>query len=128
VQALASLLLVEDNRKLFMSEEWSVTGLVLLLDTRFPGVAKQFPIAALHILASNAKCRKQIMAAGACYHLRVLADMEITGAKRLLDRLVTGKLRTLITRTCKYIFYPSLISFFVLFFSLISCSAAPQYY
>ncbi|CAM6025308.1 unnamed protein product [Sphagnum balticum] len=98
-QALASLLLVEDNRKLFMSEEWSVTGLVLLLDTRFPGVAKQFPIAALHILASNAKCRKQIMAAGACYHLRVLADMEITGAKRLLDRLVTGKLRTLITRT-----------------------------
>jgi vacuolar protein 8 len=99
VQALASLLLVEDNRKLFMSEEWSVVGLVLLLDTRLPGVAKQFPIAALHALAGNAKCRKQMMAAGACYHLRVLADMEITGAKRLLDRLVIGKLRSIMTRT-----------------------------
>ncbi|CAK9190602.1 unnamed protein product [Sphagnum troendelagicum] len=98
-QALASLLLVEDNRKLFMSEEWSVVGLVLLLDTRLPGVAKQFPIAALHALAGNAKCRKQMMAAGACYHLRVLADMEITGAKRLLDRLVIGKLRSIMART-----------------------------
>ncbi|CAK9217446.1 unnamed protein product [Sphagnum troendelagicum] len=98
-QALASLLLVEDNRELFMAEEGSVIGLVLLLDTRFPGVAKQFPIAALQPLAGNAKCRKQMMAAGVCNHLYVLADMEITGAKRLLDRLATGKLRSIIRRT-----------------------------
>ncbi len=99
LQALASLLLVEDNRELFMAEEGSVIGLVLLLDTRFPGVAKQFPIAALQPLAGNAKCRKQMMAAGVCNHLYVLADMEITGAKRLLDRLATGKLRSIIRRT-----------------------------
>jgi vacuolar protein 8 len=83
---------MEDNQKLFMSDEWNVIGLVLFLDTWFLGVAKQFPIVALHALACNEKCRKQMITTGACYHLYVLANMEITRAKQLLDRLIIGKL------------------------------------
>lgn len=99
VQALASLLLVEENRKLFLAEDWGIIGLVLLLDTRLQEVRKQFPVAALQALAGNAKCRKQMVTAGACYHLRLLSDMEVRGAKRLLDRLVTGKIRNMLTKT-----------------------------
>ena len=40
-----------------------------------------------------------MVTAGACYHLRLLSDMEVRGAKRLLDRLVTGKLRNMLTKT-----------------------------
>jgi hypothetical protein len=99
VQALALLLLVEENRKLFLAEDWGIVGLVLLLDTRFQEVGKQYPIAALQALSGNAKCRKQMVTAGACYHLRQLADMDVTGAKRLLDRLITGKFRSIISKT-----------------------------
>lgn len=99
VQALASLLLVEENRKLFLAEDWGIIGLVLLLDTRLQEVRKQFPVAALQALAGTAKCRKQMVTAGACYHLRLLSDMDVRGAKRLLDRLVTGKLRNMISKT-----------------------------
>lgn len=99
VQALASLLLIEENRKLFLAEDWGIIGLVLLLDTRLQEVRKQFPVAALQALAGNAKCRKQMVTAGACYHLRLLSDMEVRGAKRLLDRLVTGKLRNMLSKT-----------------------------
>lgn len=98
-QALALLLVVEENRKLFLAEDWGIIGLVLLLDTRFQEVGKQFPISALQALSGNAKCRKQMVTAGACYHLRQLADMDVTGAKRLLDRLVTGKFRSIISKT-----------------------------
>jgi hypothetical protein len=56
---------MEDNRKLFMSKEWNVIGLVLFLDTWFLGVVKQFPIVALHAFVGNEKCRKQMMAIGA---------------------------------------------------------------
>ena len=72
---------------------------MLLLDTRFREVSKQFPIAALQALSGSAKCRKQMVTAGACYHLRQLADMGVTGAKKLLDRLVTGKFRSIISKT-----------------------------
>lgn len=98
-QALALLLLDEENRKLFLAEDWGIIGLVLLLDTRFKEVGKQFPIAALQALSGNAKCRKQMVTAGACYHLRQLADKEVTGARRLLDRLSTSKLRSIISKT-----------------------------
>jgi len=63
---LALLLVVEENRKLFLAEDWGIIGLVLLLDTRFQEVGKQFPIAALLALSGNAKCRKQMATAGAC--------------------------------------------------------------
>ncbi|XP_024401407.1 uncharacterized protein [Physcomitrium patens] len=98
-QALALLLLVEENRTHFLAEDWGIVGLVLLLDTRLQEVSKQYPIAALQALSGSARCRKQMATAGACYHLRQLADMEVAGAKRLLDRLITGKFRSIITRT-----------------------------
>jgi hypothetical protein len=39
-----------------------------------------------------------MMATDACYHLRVVANMEITKAKQLLDHLVIGKLWRFKTR------------------------------
>ena len=36
---------------------------------------------------------------GACYHLRQLADKEVPGAAKLLDKLEGGKLKSIISKT-----------------------------
>ncbi|KAG0570009.1 hypothetical protein KC19_6G132200 [Ceratodon purpureus] len=98
-QALALLFLVEENQKLFLAEDGGIGGLVLQLETRFNEVGKQYPVAALQALSGHGKCRKEMITSGACFHLRQLADMEVPGARRLLDRLEGGKLRNIITKT-----------------------------
>lgn len=90
---------MEENQKLFLAEDWGIVGLVLQLETRFNEVGKQFPIAALQALSGISKCRKQMITSGACFHLRQLVDMEVHGARRLLDRLEGGKLRSIISKT-----------------------------
>ncbi|KAG6557796.1 hypothetical protein Mapa_000563 [Marchantia paleacea] len=97
-QALASLLQVESNCKEFMHEEQGIAGLVQLLDVRNTTVSKQFPIAALSALVGTAKCRKQMVAAGACLHLRSLAEGDVSGSRRLLERLERGKLLRIFSR------------------------------
>ncbi|KAL2621339.1 hypothetical protein R1flu_001544 [Riccia fluitans] len=97
-QALASLLQIESNCREFMHERQGIAGLVQLLDSRNTTVAKQFSIAALCALASSAKCRKQMVTAGACLRLRALAEGEVSGARRLLERLERGKLLRIFSR------------------------------
>ncbi|CAM6123986.1 unnamed protein product [Calypogeia fissa] len=97
-QALSRLLQVESNCKEFMYEEQGIPGLVQLLDIRNTTIAKQFPISALTALVGSAKCRKQMVVAGACVHLRALADTDVAGSKRLLERLERGKLLRMFSR------------------------------
>lgn len=98
-QALASLLLVESNRKEFLQEDKGISGLVALLDSRNMSISKQYPISALSTLVQHSRCRKQMVSAGACYHLGMLAQRDIAGAKRLLERLERGRLRSIFSRT-----------------------------
>lgn len=92
---------MEENQKLFLVEEWGVVGLVQQLDICFhvEVVGKRFPVAALQALAGISKCRKQMVTAGSCFHLRRLAEKAVPGSRRLLERLEGGKLRSIISKT-----------------------------
>lgn len=91
-QAIFNLILVDSNCRAFLKEERSISRMVQLLDPSNQSVAKKFPISALLCLAGKKKCRKQMVAAGACGYLTKLAELETTGAKKLLERLEGGKM------------------------------------
>ncbi|KAJ7562169.1 hypothetical protein O6H91_03G057400 [Diphasiastrum complanatum] len=97
-QALSSLLVVESNRRLFLVEENAISGLVRLLESTDQIVTRQFVMSALFALAESGRCRKQMISAGACYLLGRLADAEVPGAKKLLNRLESGKLRNMLKK------------------------------
>lgn len=91
-QALSTLLLVNSNRREFCKEEKSISRLVQLLDPRNQSIAKRFPISALLALSGSSNCRKRIMSAGARQHLEKLAEMDVAGAKKTLDKIGGRKL------------------------------------
>ncbi|GLJ13072.1 hypothetical protein SUGI_0204630 [Cryptomeria japonica] len=97
-QALSSLLVVETNRREFVKDDKSVARLVQLLDPRNQTVAKKFPLSALLALSTSKSCRKKIAMAGACQHLQKLAEMEVTGAKKILQRIAGSRLRNIFSR------------------------------
>ncbi|XP_021737404.1 armadillo segment polarity protein-like [Chenopodium quinoa] len=91
-KALSSLLMCTVNRKIFRKEERGIVGTVQLLDPLTKVLDKKWPIAVLTTLIHSKKCRKQMVAAGACVYLQKLVELEIEGAKKLLDCLGRGKL------------------------------------
>lgn len=91
-KALSSLLMCTVNRKIFRKEERGIIGTVQLLDPLTKVLDKKWPIAVLTTLIHSKKCRKQMVAAGACVYLQKLVELEIVGAKKLLDCLGRGKL------------------------------------
>lgn len=97
-QALSALLVVQTNRKEFIKDDKSVSRLVQLLDPRNQTVAKKFPLSALLALSTSKTCRKKIATAGACQHLQKLAEMEVAGAKKILQRLAGSRLRNIFSR------------------------------
>ncbi|KAH9313705.1 hypothetical protein KI387_022332 [Taxus chinensis] len=97
-QALSSLLVVETNRREFVKDDKSVSRLVQLLDPRNQTVAKKFPLSALLALSTSKSCRKKIAMAGACQHLQKLAEMEVVGAKKILQRIAGSRLRNIFSR------------------------------
>eukprot|EP01018_Ginkgo_biloba_P018512 Gb_40346 [translate_table: standard] len=60
---------------------------------------KKYPIPILLSLSNNAKCKKQMAAAGACIYLEKLAEMEVGDAKKLLEHLERGNLWNIFGRT-----------------------------
>ncbi|KAA0061651.1 hypothetical protein IC582_010032 [Cucumis melo] len=101
VRALASLLTVRSNRKELMKDEKSVMRLMQMLDPKNEVVGKSFPIAIVTaVLAGGSKgCRKRLLEAGAYQHLQNLADMNVAGAKKALQRLNGNRLRSIFNRT-----------------------------
>ncbi|KAF5746112.1 ARM repeat superfamily protein [Tripterygium wilfordii] len=99
--ALVSLLTVRSNRKELVRDEKSVTRLVQMLDPTNELIIKKFPVmvAAAILSGGSQGCRKRLMAAGAYRHLQKLAEMEIAGAKKALQRLSPNKLRSIFSRT-----------------------------
>lgn len=97
-QALSTLLLVNSNRKEFCKEEKGILRLVQLLDPHNQSIGKRFPMSALLALSGSSTYRKRIMSAGARPHLEKLAEMNVAGAKKTLDKIGGKKLLSIFTR------------------------------
>ncbi|XP_010250571.1 PREDICTED: vacuolar protein 8 [Nelumbo nucifera] len=97
--ALSSLLLHTGNRRVFRKDERGITSTVQLLDPLIQNLDKKYPISVLASIVQSRKCRKQMVAVGACGYLQKLVEMEIDGAVKLLESLSRGKLWGVFART-----------------------------
>ncbi|RLM58752.1 hypothetical protein C2845_PM18G07840 [Panicum miliaceum] len=100
-RALAALLASSGAcRKLFRRDERGVASAVQLLDPAGAhGVDRRFPVSVLLAVAQSRRCRKQMVAAGACGFLQGLMAAEVDGAKRLAECLGKGKMLGVFPRT-----------------------------
>jgi hypothetical protein len=91
-KALSTLLVCTNNRKIFKKSEKGVVSLVQLLDPKIKKFDKSHTVSALELLVASKKCRKQVVAAGACLHLQKLVEMDVEGAKKLAESLSRSKI------------------------------------
>ncbi|XP_045815627.1 protein spotted leaf 11-like isoform X2 [Trifolium pratense] len=97
-QAIASLMILSENRREVKKDDKSVPNLVQLLDPSQQNTAKKYAVCCLASLSSSKKSKKLMISYGAIGYLKKLIEMEIPGAKKLLERLERGKLRSLFSR------------------------------
>ncbi|KAG6420417.1 hypothetical protein SASPL_116944 [Salvia splendens] len=99
-KALLSLLTVNSNKKEFVRDEKSLMRLVQMLDPRNEVVSKKFPVAVVAALVAGGSqgCRRRLVAAGAHGHVQRLAEMDVPGAKKALQRLSANRLTSIFTR------------------------------
>ncbi|XWS75796.1 hypothetical protein CRYUN_Cryun01aG0122900 [Craigia yunnanensis] len=100
-QAIVSLLTVRSNRKELVRDEKSVMRLVQMLDPKNEAVSKKFPLMVVTAVLGGGSggCRKRLVAAGANKHLQSLAEMEVAGARKALQRLAGNRLKSIFSRT-----------------------------
>ncbi|KAJ0054203.1 hypothetical protein Pint_01959 [Pistacia integerrima] len=100
-QAIVSVLTVRSNRKELVRDEKSVMRLVQMLDPKYEAVNKTFTVMVVAAVLSGGSngCRKRLVAAGAYQHLQKLAEMEVAGAKKVLQRLAGNRLKSIFSRT-----------------------------
>ncbi|XP_030533756.1 vacuolar protein 8-like isoform X2 [Rhodamnia argentea] len=94
-QAVSSLITLPQNRKEIKRDDKSVPNLVQLLDSSPQNTAKKYVVSSLLCLSSSQKCKRMMISHGAIGYLKKLAEMDVPGAKKLLERLEMGKLRSL---------------------------------
>eukprot|EP00268_Persea_americana_P054045 TRINITY_DN6163_c0_g2_i1.p1 TRINITY_DN6163_c0_g2~~TRINITY_DN6163_c0_g2_i1.p1 ORF type:complete len:559 (+),score=107.78 TRINITY_DN6163_c0_g2_i1:235-1911(+) len=97
-QAICSLMTFPQNCREIKKNEKSVPNLVQLLDPNPHNTAKKYAVSCLASLSSSKKRRKVMISYGAIGYLKKLCDMDIPGAKKLLERLERGKLQSLFTK------------------------------
>ncbi|OIT30244.1 PREDICTED: uncharacterized protein LOC109210255 [Nicotiana attenuata] len=97
-QAIASLMSIAHNCREVKRDNKSVPNLVQLLDPAPQNTAKKYAVASLSLLSSSKKCKKLMISYGAIGYLKKLTEMDIPGAKKLLERLERGKLRSMFSR------------------------------
>ncbi|KAH7862610.1 hypothetical protein Vadar_007178 [Vaccinium darrowii] len=97
-QAISSLVAVSQNKREVKRDEKSVPSLVQLLDPSPQNAAKKYAVSCLGSLSSSKKCKKLMVSYGAIGYLKKLSEMDVPGAKKLLERLERGKLRNLLSR------------------------------
>ncbi|KAL0444350.1 UNVERIFIED_CONTAM: hypothetical protein Slati_2157700 [Sesamum latifolium] len=99
-KALVSLLSVKANRKELVREEKNLMRLVQMLDPKNDVVSEKFPVAVVAaIMAGGSQgCRKKLMAAGVYGHLQRLAELDVPGAKKALQRLSGNRLTSIFSR------------------------------
>uniref|UniRef100_A0A5B7B277 Putative ARM repeat superfamily protein isoform 1 n=1 Tax=Davidia involucrata TaxID=16924 RepID=A0A5B7B277_DAVIN len=91
-KALSALLVYAGNRRIIRKEERGIVGAVQLLDPLIQNLDKKYPVSVLNSLVHSKKCRKEMVAAGACVYLQKLVEMDVEGAKKLLESIGRGKL------------------------------------
>ena len=94
-QAICFLLSVHQNRREVKKDEKSIPNLVSLLELSPHNTAKKYAVSCLSSLSSSKKCKKLMVSYGAIGYLKKLGEMDVPGAKKLLERLERGKLRSL---------------------------------
>ncbi|KAL3000992.1 hypothetical protein AAZX31_09G243000 [Glycine max] len=97
-QAIASLMVVSQNRREVKKDDKSVPNLVQLLDHSPQNTAKKYAVTCLGSLSSCKKCKKLMISYGAIGYLKKLTEMDIPGAKKLHERLERGKFRSLFSK------------------------------
>ncbi|XP_028067333.1 uncharacterized protein LOC114270134 isoform X1 [Camellia sinensis] len=97
-QAISSLVTLSQNRREVKKDDKSVPSLVQLLDPSPQNNAKKYAVSCLGSLSSSKKCKKLMISYGAIGYLKKLTEMEVPGAKKLLERLERGKLKSLFIR------------------------------
>ncbi|XP_057757374.1 protein ARABIDILLO 2 [Arachis stenosperma] len=97
-QAMASLISVSRNQREVKKDDKSVPNLVQLLDPSPQNSAKKYAVSCLGSLSSCKKCRKLMISYGAIGYLKKLTEMDIPGAKKLLERLEKGNFRSLFSK------------------------------
>lgn len=97
-QAICCLLSVPHNCREVKKDEKSVPNLVMLLHPSPQNTAKKYAVSCLASLSSSKKCKKLMVSYGAIGYLKKLSEMDIPGAKKLLERLERGKLRRLFSK------------------------------
>uniref|UniRef100_A0ACD5WR17 Uncharacterized protein n=1 Tax=Avena sativa TaxID=4498 RepID=A0ACD5WR17_AVESA len=98
-QALASLAGHPGNAREVRMDERGVPSLVQLLDPSPANTAKKYAIACLLALSSAKRCKRMMISHGAIGYLKKLTDMEVIGARDLLERLEErGKLRSIFSK------------------------------
>ncbi|EXB54909.1 U-box domain-containing protein 11 [Morus notabilis] len=91
-KALSKLMLCTVNRKIFRRDEKGIVSAVQLLDPSLRNLDKKYPVSVLASLSHSKKCRKQMVAAGACAYLQKVVEMDVEGSKKLLESLGRGKM------------------------------------
>ncbi|KMT00196.1 hypothetical protein BVRB_1g020120 [Beta vulgaris subsp. vulgaris] len=97
-QALSSLMTLPHNCREVKKDDKSVPNLVQLLDSNPQNTAKKYAVSCLLSLSSSKKCKKLMVSYGAIGYLKKLTEMDIPGAKKLLERLERGPLRSLFSK------------------------------
>ncbi|KAK1376971.1 protein CELLULOSE SYNTHASE INTERACTIVE 3 [Heracleum sosnowskyi] len=97
-RALSSLMSLSQNCREVRRDDKSVPSLVQLLDPSPQNTAKKYAVTCLALLSSSKKCKKLMISYGAIGYLKKLIEMDIPSAKKLLERLERGKLRSLFSR------------------------------
>ncbi|KAK3034887.1 hypothetical protein RJ639_033250 [Escallonia herrerae] len=97
-QAISSLMTLSQNCREVKRNDKSVPNLVQLLDPSPQNTAKKYAVSSLAALSTSKKCKKLMISYGAIGYLKKLTEMDIPGAKKLLERLERGKLRSLFSR------------------------------
>lgn len=98
-KALSNLMLYVENRKIFRKDDRGIMGAVQILDPSIHNLDKKYPVSILASVVNSRTCRKQIVAAGACAYLQKLVELDIEGAKKLLESLGPSKLWGLFPRS-----------------------------
>lgn len=97
-QAITALVSYPQNAREIKKDEKSIPSLVQLLDPSPSNRGKKYAIACLLMLSSSKKSKKLMISHGAIGYLKKLSEMEVSGSKKLLERLEKGKLRNLFSR------------------------------
>ncbi|GJM91266.1 hypothetical protein PR202_ga07625 [Eleusine coracana subsp. coracana] len=97
-QAVASLMGYPPNARDIKKDEKSVPNLVQLLDPSPHNTAKKYAISCLLSLSASKRCKKLMISHGAIGYLKKLTEKDVAGAKKLLEKLERGKLRSLFVR------------------------------